>query len=346
MAYSQGEASPSELAVKLGRPLNAVAYHTQRLVEMACVELVRTERGPGIKHFYRATCAPPRGRRLAPAAARAAPVARRADARAARGGSAAARARTGRSTPTTCTSAACPSSSTRRRGRSSPRCSARWSRGRSSSAGRARAGAARAPSSARPCSASSTSRAGDQAQSPGSGRVGRSPPRGPSSRSARSACSSPATATRTRKRSTAARSRSGTSSAISSSSATSGRNASSARATMSAERRSSELRPSLGCGTRSTWPAASSRCVDRGGAGGGEAEQGSELGGRERSALREVGDGEHLAVADPRAGGRSPRGTAPRRARGGAAAAAWWRRTGARVSGPARTSRFLDFVER
>lgn len=54
MAYSQGEASPSELAVKLGRPLNAVAYHTQRLVEMACVELVRTERGPGIKHFYRA----------------------------------------------------------------------------------------------------------------------------------------------------------------------------------------------------------------------------------------------------------------------------------------------------
>lgn len=55
MAYNQAVASPSELAVKLGRPLNEVAYHTKRLLEMECVELVRTERGPGVKHFYRAT---------------------------------------------------------------------------------------------------------------------------------------------------------------------------------------------------------------------------------------------------------------------------------------------------
>lgn len=55
MAYNQAVTSPSELAVKLGRPLNEVAYHTKRLVEMECVELVRTERGPGVKHFYRAT---------------------------------------------------------------------------------------------------------------------------------------------------------------------------------------------------------------------------------------------------------------------------------------------------
>jgi Helix-turn-helix domain len=55
MAYHQAVTSPSELAVKLGRPLNEVAYHTKRLVEMECVELIRTERGPGVKHFYRAT---------------------------------------------------------------------------------------------------------------------------------------------------------------------------------------------------------------------------------------------------------------------------------------------------
>ena len=41
MAYNQAVTSPSELAVKLGRPLNEVAYHTKRLLEMECVELVR-----------------------------------------------------------------------------------------------------------------------------------------------------------------------------------------------------------------------------------------------------------------------------------------------------------------
>ena len=54
MAYSRRAASPSELAAELGRPINEVAYHTKRLHEMGCIALVRTERGPGIKHFYAA----------------------------------------------------------------------------------------------------------------------------------------------------------------------------------------------------------------------------------------------------------------------------------------------------
>ena len=54
MAYNQEVTSPSEVAAKLGEPLNDVAYHTKRLLEMGCIELVRTERGPGIKHFYKA----------------------------------------------------------------------------------------------------------------------------------------------------------------------------------------------------------------------------------------------------------------------------------------------------
>ena len=54
MAYNQQVASPSELAVKLGRPTNEVAYHTKRLLELGCIRLVRTERGPGVKHFYEA----------------------------------------------------------------------------------------------------------------------------------------------------------------------------------------------------------------------------------------------------------------------------------------------------
>lgn len=54
MAYNQEVTSPSEVAAKLQAPLNDVAYHTKRLLEMGCIELVRTERGPGIKHFYTA----------------------------------------------------------------------------------------------------------------------------------------------------------------------------------------------------------------------------------------------------------------------------------------------------
>ena len=54
MAYNQEVTSPSEVAAKLDVPLNEVAYHTKRLLEMRCIELVRTERGPGIKHFYTA----------------------------------------------------------------------------------------------------------------------------------------------------------------------------------------------------------------------------------------------------------------------------------------------------
>jgi hypothetical protein len=51
----QRVASPSELAVQFGRPVNEVAYHTKRLAELGFIELVRTERGPGLKHFYEAT---------------------------------------------------------------------------------------------------------------------------------------------------------------------------------------------------------------------------------------------------------------------------------------------------
>jgi hypothetical protein len=51
-AYLQRVASPSELAVEFGRPVNEVAYHTKRLAELGFIVLVRTERGPGLKHFY------------------------------------------------------------------------------------------------------------------------------------------------------------------------------------------------------------------------------------------------------------------------------------------------------
>lgn len=54
MGYDQAECSPSELATRLDEPLNEVAYHTKRLLEMGLITLVRTKRGPGIKHFYRA----------------------------------------------------------------------------------------------------------------------------------------------------------------------------------------------------------------------------------------------------------------------------------------------------
>ena len=53
-AYNEAVTSPSELAVRLGRPVNEVAYHTKRLAELGFIELVRTERGPGVKHFYQA----------------------------------------------------------------------------------------------------------------------------------------------------------------------------------------------------------------------------------------------------------------------------------------------------
>jgi DNA-binding transcriptional ArsR family regulator len=55
MAYTNREASPSQVAQELGELLGDVSYHTKRLVEHGCIELVRAERGRGgVKHFYRA----------------------------------------------------------------------------------------------------------------------------------------------------------------------------------------------------------------------------------------------------------------------------------------------------
>lgn len=54
-AYNEREASPSEVADRLGEPLGNVAYHTKRLAEQGCLELVGIEKGRGgVKHTYRA----------------------------------------------------------------------------------------------------------------------------------------------------------------------------------------------------------------------------------------------------------------------------------------------------
>lgn len=51
------EASPKELSVEIGEPLNNVAYHIDVLTKLGCVELVRTTPTHGgrvVEHFYRA----------------------------------------------------------------------------------------------------------------------------------------------------------------------------------------------------------------------------------------------------------------------------------------------------
>jgi DNA-binding transcriptional ArsR family regulator len=56
IAYSQRPASPSDMAQQLSEPLGNVAYHTKRLLEHGCLELVGTSPGRGgVKHTYRAT---------------------------------------------------------------------------------------------------------------------------------------------------------------------------------------------------------------------------------------------------------------------------------------------------
>jgi DNA-binding transcriptional ArsR family regulator len=56
MAYTGRVASPSEVADELGESLGDVSYHTKRLVEHGCAELVESVRGRGgVKHRYRAT---------------------------------------------------------------------------------------------------------------------------------------------------------------------------------------------------------------------------------------------------------------------------------------------------
>jgi len=57
--YSLGEASPSDLARRVGRPLNVVAYHTRILLDLGFIELIRTERRRGgTAHVYRACTSP------------------------------------------------------------------------------------------------------------------------------------------------------------------------------------------------------------------------------------------------------------------------------------------------
>ena len=54
-----GEASPSQLARHLDEPVANVAYHVRVLLELDCVELVRTRQRRGaLEHYYRAIAHP------------------------------------------------------------------------------------------------------------------------------------------------------------------------------------------------------------------------------------------------------------------------------------------------
>lgn len=55
MAYTGRVVSPSQVASELNASIGDVSYHTKRLVEHGCLELVDAVRGRGgVKHFYRA----------------------------------------------------------------------------------------------------------------------------------------------------------------------------------------------------------------------------------------------------------------------------------------------------
>jgi DNA-binding transcriptional ArsR family regulator len=59
MRLNLGVASPVELARELEEPLANVAYHTRVLLDLGCVELVRTEHRRGaVEHYYRAVVRP------------------------------------------------------------------------------------------------------------------------------------------------------------------------------------------------------------------------------------------------------------------------------------------------
>jgi DNA-binding transcriptional ArsR family regulator len=52
-------ASPNEMADMLGQPLPNVSYHVRALVDLECIELVRTaQRRGAIEHYYRAVRRP------------------------------------------------------------------------------------------------------------------------------------------------------------------------------------------------------------------------------------------------------------------------------------------------
>jgi hypothetical protein len=59
LEYYGEPANPSQVAHRLGEPLNLVSYHTGVLARHRCVELVRTERRRGaMTRFYRSTVPP------------------------------------------------------------------------------------------------------------------------------------------------------------------------------------------------------------------------------------------------------------------------------------------------
>jgi DNA-binding transcriptional ArsR family regulator len=54
-ALRDGDASPAELATRLGEPVGVVAYHCRQLGEIGALEQTRTLRREGrTEHFFRA----------------------------------------------------------------------------------------------------------------------------------------------------------------------------------------------------------------------------------------------------------------------------------------------------
>ena len=61
--YRRDATSPSRIARRLGLPLHVVAYHTNALKQLGCIEQIRIERRRGvIERFHHAVAAPPIGR--------------------------------------------------------------------------------------------------------------------------------------------------------------------------------------------------------------------------------------------------------------------------------------------
>jgi DNA-binding transcriptional ArsR family regulator len=56
---NQKVASPSEMAEEIGEPLGNVSYHVRTLLDLGCIELVRTApRRGAVEHYYRALTRP------------------------------------------------------------------------------------------------------------------------------------------------------------------------------------------------------------------------------------------------------------------------------------------------
>lgn len=56
VVLNQRVASPSDIAKEIEEPLGVVSYHVRQLLDLDCIELVRTEpRRGAVEHYYRAT---------------------------------------------------------------------------------------------------------------------------------------------------------------------------------------------------------------------------------------------------------------------------------------------------